>query len=347
MATMKEISEQAGVSIATVSKVLNGKGRVNAETTQRVLSIARELNYRPNLNARSLKSGRSRTIGVITEDLTVFNTPDIVDGIAAACEQNGYHYILGNLRFDKRYKNGEKDIKECNELVRGMVDDMLAKQVDGIVYVACHSHSVISLSEHTDVKVSCAYCFSADPDVPSVRYDDEKAAMEATELLLNQGHRKIGIITGPMNSMHSSSRTRGHQAALFKYGVPYDPALTVVGDWGRDSGYAHAGELISRGVTAIFAQNDLMATGVIDYCNQNGIEVGKDLALVGFDNREIATVSRPALTTVALPLLEIGCRAAQMLMDMLEGKELPEEKNILMECSIIERGSTGGDVHYK
>ena len=103
MATIREISERTGVSIATVSKVLNEKHGVNAETRQLVMDVARELNYRPNLNARYLKSGRSQTLGIVTEDLTVFNAPEIVDGIAAACDEAGYHYILGNLRFFKRY----------------------------------------------------------------------------------------------------------------------------------------------------------------------------------------------------------------------------------------------------
>ena len=103
MATIREISEQAGVSIATVSKVLNGKSGVNAETRKMILNVAKKLNYRPNLNARNLKKGQSRTIGIITEDLTVFNAPEIVDGIAQSCEEAGFHYILGNLRFYKRY----------------------------------------------------------------------------------------------------------------------------------------------------------------------------------------------------------------------------------------------------
>ena len=122
MATIKEISEKANVSTATVSKVLNGKGNVSDATRQIILDIARELHYRPNLNARSLKSGQSKTVGIITEDLTVFNAPEIVDGIAAACDDAGYSYILGNLRFYKRYGNGPKDLKESTAGSSGKVD---------------------------------------------------------------------------------------------------------------------------------------------------------------------------------------------------------------------------------
>ena len=237
MATIREISEKANVSVATVSKVLNGKGNVSDRTRQRILDIARELNYRPNLNARYLKSGQSKTIGIITEDLTVFNAPEIVDGIAAACDDAGYSYILGNLRFYKRYGNGPKDLRESTALVHAAVNDMLSKQVDGVIYIGCHSHVVVSLSEHREPKFVCAYCISKDKSIPSVIYDDEKAAFDLTELLIRQGDTRIGMITGPVESSHAANRTRGHQRALFRHGIPYDPSLTLVGDWERDCGY--------------------------------------------------------------------------------------------------------------
>lgn len=341
MATIKEISERANVSIATVSKVLNGKGSVNDKTRQKILDVARQLNYRPNLNARYLKSGQSRTIGIITEDLTVFNAPEIVDGIAAACDEAGYHYILGNLRFYKRYGNGPKDLKESNALVHEAIDGMLSKQVDGIIYIGCHSHIVVSLSEHTEPKFVCAYCISKDESIPSVIYSDEKAAYDVTELLLARGDRRIGMITGPMESSHTANRTRGHQRALFDHGIPYDPSLTYVGDWERDCGYILGEKLIRAGVTAIFAHNDLMAMGVLDYCNSNGINVGRDLRLIGFDNREITSVCRPQLSTVAPPLFQIGQTAAREMLNILAGNK-PEQHTVMLDCDIIERESTLG-----
>jgi LacI family transcriptional regulator len=341
MATIREISEKAKVSIATVSKVLNGKRGVNARTREEVLAVAKALNYRPNLNARFLKSGQSRTIGIITEDLTVFNAPEIVDGIAAACEENGYHYILGNLRFFKRYGNGPKDLEESAALVHSTVDDMLSKQVDGIIYIGCHSHVVVSLSEHKEPPFVCAYCTSKDPNIPSILYNDEKAAFEATEVLIRAGARSIGMIAGPVDSIHALNRTRGHQEALFSNKVPYNPRLTATGDWGRDCGFTIGEQLIRDGATAIFAHNDLMAMGVLDYCNANGIEVGNDLLLIGFDNRELASVCRPPLSTVALPLFEIGQNAAQTLFDILAGNPSASHE-LLLECAIIERESTEG-----
>lgn len=340
MATIREISEKAGVSIATVSKVLNGKSGVKQETANEILAIADSLNYRPNLNARFLKSGRSQTLGIITEDLTVFNTPEIVDGVAVACEERGYHYILGNLRFNKRYGNGPRKDSESAKLLHATVNDMLSKQVDGIVYISCHSHVVVSLTDHADVPFVCAYCTSSDPNVPSVLYDDRTAACQAAKVLVKNNLREVGMITGPMDSIHSINRLYGFQDALFQAGIPYNPRFTLNGDWDRESGYKLGAKLISSGVKAIFAHNDLIATGVIDWCNQNGIIVGKDLYLIGFDNREISTVSRPTLSTVALPLMEIGLTAGNILLDTLCDKKTVS-RSVLLGCKIIERESTG------
>ncbi len=340
MANIREISEKAGVSIATVSKVLNGKKGVSQATIDSVTSIARELNYRPNLTARSLKNGQSQTIGVITEDLTVFNTPDIVDGIDAYCESQGYHYILGNLRLHKRYGHDPQNTEECSALVHSLVDTMLSKQVDGIIYIGCHSHAVVPVRSNSGIPFVYAYCYSADPNIPSVLYDDQKAAYEATQHLINKGHRSIGMIAGQRDSIHTANRILGYQEALYANSVPYNPRLTVYGDWEREQGYQLCSQLLDAGVTAIFAHNDMMATGVIEYCNQEGIQVGKDLALIGFDNREIGTVCRPTLSTVSLPLFEMGQTATHLLLDMLSGSHVQCSQKLMLACSVIEREST-------
>lgn len=341
MATIREISALAGVSIATVSKVLNNKPGVKQETADRILKIADSLNYRPNLNARSLKLGNTRTLGIITEDLTVFNTPEIVDGIASVCEQQNYHYILSNLRFNKRYGLAIADYPERIELVHSAVDDLLSKQVTGIIYVGCHSHAVDSLKAYADLPFVCAYCTCKDEDVPCVVYNDEKAAYEATQALFGHVRDRIGMISGPATSVHMLRRTNGFVRALVDGGIIYDPTLVRVGDWEKESGYRLGGELIRQGAKGLFVQNDIMATGVIDWCAQNGVEVGRDLYLIGFDNREVSTVCRPSLSTVEVPLFEIGQAAGRVLLEMLSDAH-PKQKNIILECSIIRRESSGG-----
>ena len=216
---------------------------------------------------------------------------------------------------------------------------MLTKQVDGIIYIGCHSHVVVSLSDYAEPKFVCAYCISEDENVPSVIYNEEKAAYDLTLRLLDYGNEKIGMITGPTDSSHTVNRSRGHMKALFDRKVPYNPSLTLVGDWERDSGFLLSRELINQGVTAIFAQNDLMALGVLDYCSLNGITVGKDIQLIGFDNRDISSVSRPRLSTVALPLFEIGQKSAREILSILEGAQ-PGHHLIQLDCEIIERETT-------
>ena len=187
----------------------------------------------------------------------------------------------------------------------------------------------------------CVYCTCEDQDVPCVGYDDRLAAYEATGTLLEHTSEHIGMITGPIHSVHTLRRANGFLQALHDHGVAYDSSLVRASDWDRDSGYRFGGELIRAGAKAIFAQNDLVGTGVIDWCNQNGIEVGKDIFLIGYDNREISSVCRPSLSTVALPLFQMGQSAGHTLLDMLSGKH-PAQKDIMLECTIIKRESTGG-----
>jgi Transcriptional regulators len=337
---MKDIAKIANVSVATVSKVLNGLGGISQETTEQILSIAKDLNYRPNLYARNLKTRQSRTIGIITEDMTVFNAPPIIDGIGACCEKRGYHNLLENLRLIRIGVDPLLDVNDHSLTVNDAVDFMMSMQVDGLIYLSCHSHKVLHLPCIRDTHFVCTYCSCTDPNVPSILYDDKKAGYDVAKFLLNEGHTSIGVITGPATSNHTIKRITGFQEALFDFGKPYNPKLTVAGDWSRDSGYIKAEQLIKAGVTAIFSQNDIMAMGVMDYCTQQGITVGKDISLIGFDNREISTVSRPALSTVELPLFEIGHRSASILIDMIEGLPNIETGEIMLECSIIEREST-------
>lgn len=340
MANIKDIASRAGVSAATVSKVLNDVGGISQETTDQILAIAKELNYRPNLFARNLKTRQSRTIGIITEDITVFNAPPIINGIGAYCEEHGYHYLLENLRLNNSGIDPVQDVNEKNIFINDAVNFMMSMQVDGLLYLGCHSHKVLHLPSIRDTHFVCAYCSCSDPSIASVLYDDKKAGYDVAKHLISSGHQNIGVITGPSASSHTIRRLTGFQEALFDSGIPYNPKTAVNGDWNRDSGYNLAAQLLQNGVTAIFAQNDIMAMGVIDYCTKNGIEIGRDLALIGFDNREISTVCRPTLTTVSLPLYEIGRTSASILIDLIEGKSVTASGEVLLECSIIERESS-------
>jgi LacI family transcriptional regulator len=339
MANIKQVADACGVSIATVSNIFNGKGRVSEETKERILRIAKEMNYVPNIMAKNLKQRRSNVIGIITEDLTVFNSVGIVDGIHEFLEENGYTFILGNLRLYKKYNNNFYHSEEYHDQVQEEFHMMKSAQVAGIIYVCAHCREIKFLPDMGEIPVAIAYGFSKNKRVSSIIYNDEQAAYDVTNELIRNGHKKIGLIMGDKFSMHTSARMKGYQRALFDNDILCNPDYICEEDWTREKGYEAADTLVSNGVTAIFSMNDEMAAGVYDYAHEKMLVIGKELSLVGFDNREICTAFLPALTTVAIPLSEIGRRAAEWIVDNLDENKLCIERESYVKCSLVERDS--------
>lgn len=339
MATIKEVAKACDVSIATVSNILNGKGRVGEETRQRILNTAKEMGYVPNMMAKSLKQRNTKMIGIITEDLTVFNCADIVDGIHEYLEEKGYAFLLGNLRLYKKYDNAFYHHERYHAEVEEEFRIMQSKQVAGVIYVGAHCREMKSIPGDYGVPIVVAYGFSAKKNTPSVIYDDEQAAYEAAKELIKKGYRKIGLIAGEAESRHTIDRQRGYQKALFESQILYNPALVQNGDWSREKGYQACEKLMQQGVDAIFSMSDVMAAGVYDYANEKGLCVGKDLGLIGFDNREISMAFNPELSTMALPLSEIGQKAADLLIRQIEEEDFCPEPVYKIECSLLERKS--------
>ena len=341
MVTIKEIARITGVSVATVSNVLNGKSGAASETkTREIITIAGNLQYMPNILARNLKQQKTNTIGIITEDLTVFNAPEIVDGIDAYCEENGYEIILENLRLFKRYNNDFTDTPKHSELLNSMLRNMIAKQVEGIVYVGYHCREITYLPSWVRVPFVYAYCYPKEKIYTSVMYDDEKAAKDVVMLLIAKGHRRIGAICGPVSSYHTQARLNGYKAALSEHKIKIDHDLIVYGGWERFSGYRLSAILLDRGVSAIFSFNDMMASGVYEQAAERGLRIGKDISLFGFDNRSISQGYVPALSTVQPPLCEIGRRAAEIILNQINNRRT-KIKKIALPCAILERNSVG------
>lgn len=339
MAKIKEVAEACGVSIATVSNIMNGKGRVSNETKNRILLTAKEMNYVPNYMAKNLKQQKTKVIGIITEDLTVFNCVDIIDGINEMLDQRGYTFILGNLRLYKKYNNEFYHHEGYFSQVQEEFRIMESAQVAGIIYVCAHCREIKFIPKMNNIPIVLAYGFSKEETFPSFIYDDEQAAFDATKEMIKNGHEKIGIVMGEKMSLHTISRLKGYQRALYESGLLCNPSLIFEGDWSREKGREAAKVLISEGVTAIFAMNDEMAAGVYDYVYEIGLEVGKDIALVGFDNREICTAFMPALTTMSIPLNEIGQQAAQTIINMLENDTSIIDQKNYVKCELVRRKS--------
>lgn len=330
MATIKDIAKLTGVSVATVSNVLNGKaGAASKEKVDAILAAAKQLQYTPNTFAKTLKLKKSKTIGIITEDLTVFNTPEIVNGIEEYCEEQGYEILLSNMRLFKRYNNELTDTPEHSILFNNMMCNLVAKQVEGIVYVGYHCRKV-SYMPKTDIPFVYAYCLPDDSRHPYVLFDDENAAYNIGCTLIENRHKNIGIISGPLSSINAQSRLRGFQKALFEKGILYNAETTIFGDWTRKSGYNNAQKLINMGVTAIFAMNDVMASGVYAFCMDNNLTVGKDISLVGYDNlTDLVNAFSPSISTVESPLNEMGKKSAELVFCQINGIDIKQKEHML------------------
>jgi Transcriptional regulators len=340
MATIKEIAKESGVSIATVSNIINGKPGAGEETRKRVLETIERMDYRPNVIAKSLKQKNNRIIGVITEDLTVFNTPGIVDGINEYCDEHSYEFVLGNLRLYKKY---DEKFYKSNKYYRRVLDEfkmMESKQVEGIIYVGCHSRNLECIPSNVSIPIVIAYGFDKNKEFSSVIFNDEQGAYEATCKLIEAGHKNIGVIAGVQESIHTQQRLLGYQRALYDNKILFNPQFIQSGDWSRKSGYEASKIFFEKNITAIFAMNDVMAGGVYDFFYEKEYKVGRDIAIVGFDNQEVSKAYSPALSTVELPLFEIGQQSARLLIDIITQPDKNFETKInKIDCKFIERKS--------
>ena len=341
MATIKEIAKACKVSVATVSNILNEKPGASEATRELVLKMAEKMEYMPNYVAKNLKMKNTRSIGVIVEDMTIFSVPDIVDGITEYCEEVDYQILLTNLRLYKKYNDIYYNKDDYFGIVKREMRRLAAKQVEGIIYVTAHERVMRCIPENFSIPSVLAYGYTKSGKVPSVVVDDEHGGYEAMQYIIENGHRKIGIIMGKSDSIHAQSRLLGCQKAFRDNGIIYDPELVRIGDWTREAGYQNTDFLLEKGVTAVFCMNDLMAGGVYDRLDELGVKIPEDISVAGYDNRELSDYYKPPLTTINLPLHDIGYRAAEIMIDMLEKKILPQEEEVVyqMPCKRMIRSS--------
>lgn len=199
MASLKDIAKLANVSVATVSNTLNNRGRVGDETRKKIFEIADQLDYRPNSIAKSLKLRKTRTIGVIVEDISVFNAPAIIDGINDYADKNDFLILLTNLRLFKKFGNEYPDIEQLKVLAQPAFNQLLGNQVAGIIYIGIHLRDITGLFPNSNKPIVFTYCNTTDENDHSVNYDDYSAAYIAAEYLIKKGHKKIGLISGMIN----------------------------------------------------------------------------------------------------------------------------------------------------
>lgn len=341
MVTLKDVAERCNVTSATVSNIINGKSKASAETRERVLATIKELGYQPNVIARGLRGKKTGTIGIIVEDITLFDAPKIIVSIMNYCADHGYHAVIENMRYYMRpniTRSTEEKMKYKGDLADAFAK-MRAMRADGLIFIASHARVIDEIPEEPGFPVVMVYAYIDNPDIPVYVLDDEESSYNAVKYLIDKGHKRIAVIAGANDNLHSEKRIMSYQKALFDAGIPFNPELIYSNRWNRECGYDGIKELIKKGVTAVYCLNDEMAGGVYDYAREAGLKIPDDLSVVGHDNREIASYFSPKLTTIDLPLYEMGFRSARRIVSMIEGKEPEEGDMTVMKCNLVERGS--------
>ncbi len=334
--TLKEIASMAGVSVATVSYVLNNTAQVSEETRKRVEKIIKETGYRSNILAKSLRTNESFLIGVIVEDITVWHTAHIIDGINEIAEARGYNTILNNLRLLSKIESQFEHISNFQKDIDKAVDVLIGMQVDGIIYVGMHDRKISHVLH--DIKKPVVYCYCyTDGEGSSVRYSNEKTVYQMTQMLISNGHKEFGVINGLKGSEPAALRFKGFQRALDEAGIELKPENIVCGNWKYREGKEAAGKLLSKKnfPTAIVAMNDDMAVGVYDAARELGLKIPDDISVTGFDNGDIVQYVTPRITTVERPLQEMGYRSMELLLESIHGTSVGDV-NITLPCALIE-----------
>lgn len=328
--TIKEVAARAGVSISTVSNVLYGKqGFYSPETAQRVWEAIRQLDYRPNYVARSLARRRTFTIGVVVEQELgnvshniYFGT--VLDGILQQATDNNYQVKLIRVRPD----NPDQAI--------GHIED---GSVEGVILVALLAGSpVIDHMVHSRVPAVVAGSIPPGVKLPCVDVEDTSATYRAVKWLISLGHRRIGIITGDLKQWSARRREQGYLMALREAGIEPEPAWRFEGNYRLKSGEEGARYLLSvyPRPTAIVCGNDNMAFGALRALQERGIRVPEEMSIIGFDDLEAASLTTPPLTTIRQPMFDIGIRAAEMLLRLIETNKR-FEPNLMLPAELVIR----------
>jgi LacI family repressor for deo operon, udp, cdd, tsx, nupC, and nupG len=330
MSTIQQVARTAGVSTATVSRTLSNPDIVSEATRRKVQNAVEALRYSPNAAARSLRTLRSGKLLVTVPDIANPFFSLIIQGIEDAAHQEGYAVLLGDAGHD-----AEREERYALVLRR--------KEAEGLIFLGHRlprslRHLVSQRETTAPIVNGCE--FSPRLGVPSVHIDNAAAAQHAMTHLYRLGHRRIGVITGPLVSPLSRDRLQGVKlCAAAERAMQH---LTVIqGDFSIASGLAGAAELMARKVppTAIFCFSDEMAIGVLDYARKNGLRVPHDLSVIGFDDIRFSEYLVPALTTVSQPMLQIGRETVRLMLEILRGTG-KRPKSVTLPHKLMIREST-------
>ncbi|NGQ97254.1 catabolite control protein A [Brevibacillus sp. SYP-B805] len=328
--TIYDVAREAGVSMATVSRVVNGNPNVKPTTRKKVMAAIERLGYRPNAVARGLASKRTTTVGVIIPDVSSLLYSELARGIEDIATMYKYNIILCDS--DQRL---EKELQ--------LINTLLEKQVDGLLFMGAEVKED-HLHAFSTATVPTVLAATRDPDniLPAVSIDHFQAAYDATQALIARGHKRIGMIASPPSDpLGGLMRLEGYKKALADAGIPEDEELIVSGNYRYDSGLRGMASFLklSAPPTAVFAASDEMAIGAIHAVQDAGLSVPDDIEIIGYDNIRLAEMVRPRLTTVVQPIYDIGAVAMRLLTKYMNNEHV-EEHVVLLPHRIEFREST-------
>jgi LacI family transcriptional regulator len=333
MATVRDVARRAGVSVSTVSHVLNGTRFVSDELRERVLAAIDELDFEPSAAGRMLSLRRSNTIGLIVSDIRNPFFASVARGVEDVAQEQGYTVVLCN--------SDETLVKEA-----ACLKALQSRQVDGVLLASAGAaDEYVARLVEAGFPIVLVDRDLPDLHIPAVVLDNEGAAYSAVRHLIDRGHQRIGMLSGRDSISTTVERVAGYQRALGEAGLSVDDQLVISGHSTSEGGAeaAHALLEVRPAPTAIFSGNNLMSIGALQAIASRGLSVPEDIALVGFDDFPFpwSEAFRPHLTTVAQPTYELGRQAAEMLVGMLNGRGHRTSQRVVLDGKLLIRESSG------
>jgi LacI family transcriptional regulator, galactose operon repressor len=330
MVTIKDVAREAKVSVATVSRVLNSSGPVKEETRRLIREVAGRMRYVPHSGARSLITSKTQTLGVLLPDLYGEFFSEVIRGMDDTAQKNGFHLLISRAYADRH------GIETAIKAMRGRVDGVVVMSPD------LDSDSLLNLPSTIPVVLLCSV--SRGNEIDSLTIQNCRGAREMVTHLVSLGHGRIAIIKGSPRNYDAAERLRGYRIALRETGITPDSSLEREGDFTETGGFKATLELLQMESrpTAIFAANDSMAIGVLSALREAGVRVPEEIAVAGFDDILLARYMDPPLSSVHVPICELGERAVELLLNGISHKNGHTRKRERVSTKLVIRRSTGG-----
>lgn len=330
MANIQEVARRAGVSISTVSRVLNGTARVNDDVKERVQAAIEELGYRPSRAARSLRANHSTIIGLLISDIQNLFFMDLIKGVEDIAQRNGYSVLLCNS--DENAQREQQYLEVLyDERVAGLIIVPTREQLRDLDHF--HKRNIPIVAVDRRIK---------DKHIDAVLVDNVRGAREAVAHLVANGYQRIAAITGPRTITTGYERLLGYRQALEEGGIAHDPELEKVGVFREESGRQAAKELLALmpRIDALFVGNNTLTMGALDALHSHGLRVPDDVALIGYDAMPWAALGSISLTTVSQPVYELGATAALRLFQHLQNPGAQARQEIILTPTLRILGSS-------